>query len=212
MGAAAVVSARNLAFSWPDGLTLWHGLDLDVPAGVSLLEGPEGCGKTTLLKVLAGEISGGSDGLTVSGVSLNADSLRYREQVFRTDPRAAMPDDLNASAWFAALAGRFSGLRLSALPELIEGFALSPHLDKPFYMLSTGSRRKVWLVAALASGAPLTLLDEPFAALDMPSVRFLTDCLAHAADHPTRAWIVAQHEPPPGITLASVIRLPAPGP
>jgi hypothetical protein len=35
---------------------------------------------------------------------------------------------------------------------MVEGFALTPHLDKPVHMLSTGSKRKVWFGAALASG------------------------------------------------------------
>ena len=59
---------------------------------------------------------------------------------------------------------------MAVLQHLIQAFELTPHLEKPLYMLSTGSKRKVWLAAAFASGAAVTLLDQPFAALDKASV------------------------------------------
>jgi ABC-type multidrug transport system ATPase subunit len=77
-------------------------------------------------------------------------------------------------------------------------------------MLSAGSRRKVMVVAALASGAIVTLLDQPFAALDLGSVRIIQEFLQEAAEHPSRAWIVADYEPPNDMPLASVLNLDAP--
>jgi energy-coupling factor transporter ATP-binding protein EcfA2 len=75
-------------------------------------------------------------------------------------------------------------------------------------MLSTGSRRKVWLAAAFACGAPLTLLDEPFAALDQPSIRFVLSLLQAATTDPLRAWVLADYQAPPGLALACVLELP----
>jgi ABC-type nitrate/sulfonate/bicarbonate transport system ATPase subunit len=93
------------------------------------------------------------------------------------------------------------------LGPLIEGFGLQQHLVKPLYMLSTGSRRKVWLSAALAAGAPLTLIDQPFAALDAPSIRFLTEQLHAASQDHSRVWLLADHAPPDGVALAGIIEL-----
>ena len=59
----------------------------------------------------------------------------------------------------------------------------------------------------MASGAALTLLDEPFAALDRASVNFLHEVLADAAHHPNRAFVIADHEAPEGIPLAACIDL-----
>jgi ABC-type cobalamin/Fe3+-siderophores transport system ATPase subunit len=75
------------------------------------------------------------------------------------------------------------------------------------YMLTAGSKRKVWLSAAFAAGTPLTLIDQPFAALDAPSMRFLTELLQDAASHPSRAWVIADYEAPAGVELASIIDL-----
>ena len=75
------------------------------------------------------------------------------------------------------------------------------------YMLSTGSRRKLGLVAAVAGRAQLTLLDGPFAALDSASCRFLVHLLADAAAHRQRAWVLADYEWPAGLDAACRIAL-----
>jgi ABC-type multidrug transport system ATPase subunit len=77
--------------------------------------------------------------------------------------------------------------------DLIEALGLQPHLGKTLSMLSTGSRRKVALVGLLASGAAVTCLDQPFAALDASSVRVVREFLADVADHTTRTWVVADY-------------------
>lgn len=80
-------------------------------------------------------------------------------------------------------------------------------MNKQLYMFSAGSKRKVWLAAAFASGAAVTLLDEPFAALDKASIGFVVELLEDAADHPERAWVIADYEAPGDVRLASVIDL-----
>lgn len=81
--------------------------------------------------------------------------------------------------------------------ELIEALGLHPHLGKTLSMLSTGSRRKVALVGLLASGAAVTCLDQPFAALDASSTRVVREFLADVAEHMTRTWVVADYAADP---------------
>ncbi|MGS5086882.1 ABC transporter ATP-binding protein [Hydrogenophaga sp. A37] len=188
-------------------MTLWTRLSLDIPPGVSLIQGAEGSGKSSLLKLLAGDLSPRQGSLTIGDVSLVAQPQTYRQQVFRTDPRGAALDGFTPSTWFDAMSRRYPDFRLAALPDLVEGFSLNPHLHKSMYMLSTGSQRKVWLCAAFAACTAVTLLDEPFAALDMPSIRFLKQCLQDAAQHPTRAWVLADHEAPEGLAIACTIQV-----
>jgi ABC-type Mn2+/Zn2+ transport system ATPase subunit len=89
----------------------------------------------------------------------------------------------------------------------VAGFALAEHLAKPFHALSTGTRRKVCMAAALASGAPLTLIDDPIAGLDKPSVTYLAQALNSCADQPERAVVVAHHAPLPGVRWAHRVDL-----
>jgi ABC-type multidrug transport system ATPase subunit len=91
--------------------------------------------------------------------------------------------------------------------ELITALQLTPHLDKRLNMLSTGSRRKVGLVAALASGATVTLLDQPFVSLDANSIRVLQEILRDTCQGPDRACLIADYETPAHLTLAAVLQL-----
>ena len=75
------------------------------------------------------------------------------------------------------------------------------------FTLSTGSRRKVALAAALAAGAALTLLDQPYAALDLPSRRCITRCLLDCASQAERIYVMADYEAPEGVPLIQVIDL-----
>ena len=84
---------------------------------------------------------------------------------------------------------------------------LGPHLAKPGTMLSAGTKRKVWLAGAFASGAAVTLLDEPFAALDKASIGFVLELLDDAAAGSARAWVVADYEAPRGVPLAAEVDL-----
>ena len=203
----------NLRFSHP-GRVLWTGLNARIGPGVTLEHGDDGSGKTTLLRLLAGALplQGGQLRLSGSDVAAAIDSAlhpeAWGEQVFWVDPQAEMAESvpaLPARAWLQSLAGRWPRLNVKLLADLTAGLQLDAHLDKAFYMLSTGTRRKVWLAGALASGAAVTLLDQPFAALDRASIQLLLEVLQDAATHPTRAWVLADGVTPPGVALAGLI-------
>jgi ABC-type transport system involved in cytochrome c biogenesis ATPase subunit len=179
-----LLQARDLGFAHP-GHTLFTGLSFSVGPGLTLLRGGDGRGKTTLLRLIAGEIAP-----TAGRIERDAAS------VFFDVPADAAHDAVPVRHWLATRQQRFGGWRADIATELIEGFGLTGHIDKPMFMLSTGSRRKAGLVAAAASQAALTLIDMPYAALDAPSSRLLTRLLADAAVDPARAWVIADHERP----------------
>ena len=205
----AVLQVDDLHFGFAQR-PLFSGFSARVPAGVTLLRGGESTGKTTLLRLFAGELPASQGQLEIHGIGLAGQAQAYRHQVFRTDPRSEALDAISAADWFKALGQTCPGFQHDAVAPLAEALALTPHLAKPLYMLSAGSRRKVWLAAAFASGAALTLLDEPFAALDLASVRVVLGLLreaAQAAPISGRAWVVADYTAPADVPLASVIDL-----
>ncbi|MFO1244575.1 MAG: ABC transporter ATP-binding protein [Ramlibacter sp.] len=186
----SVAHATALRFSWPGQVPLFDALSFALPPGVSWLGGDEGAGKTTLLRLLAGELSPQAGALQVHGT------------VFWVNPRADGCDALTPSQCFERLAQQHPALDRALLADLAAELDLEQHMTKRLDMLSTGSRRKVWLAAAFAAGATLTLLDQPFAALDKPSARFITELLHEAAADPRRGWVVADHVAPAGVPLA----------
>lgn len=201
-----LLQVRQLRFGWP-GQPLFQGLDLDLPAGLSLVTGDDGCGKTSLLRLLAGEWSATSGDIRLHGSGLTPAAPGWREQVFWIDPQTDAHDETPAGDVLHTLLQRYPNASADALAELIEGFDLQPHLTKPLFMLSAGSRRKVWLSGAFAAGTPVTLIDQPFAALDGPAQRFLRELLQDVADHPSRAWLIGDHSAPPDVALASTLQL-----
>lgn len=153
---------------------------IPLQSGLVAVSGEEGTGKTRLLRWLAGESDAQlgqiprPDGLWLDLSLPGQDELTPRE-VWNT-LRQRCP------RWDPALH-----------EDLAQAFRLQPHLGKKLSMLSTGSRRKVALVALLAAGATVTCLDQPFAALDGPSARVVREFLADMADHPSRTWVVADY-------------------
>ena len=205
--AAAVLQVQGLCFAYPQR-ELFAQLGVRLWPGVTLVRGGDGCGKTTLLQLLAGAVAADAGTLQVRDIALHQQPLAYRQQVFWADPRATEFEQTKVRNYFNALPSRYPTFDWPLLGELIEGLALAPHLHKPLYMLSTGSKRKVWLAAAFACGAAVTLVDEPFAALDQVSVAFIRVMLQEAAGHASRAWVVAHYESlGEDIALATVIDL-----
>ena len=202
-----VLSVENLRFAWPGQPPLFDHLTLSLGPGVHLLRGEDGCGKSTALSVLAGAHAAQGGTLRVTGWSPQDNPAAYRQAVFWIAPDTTDFDTVSATDAWAALGTRHPSFNPALVVELADAFGLTAHAHKPLYMLSTGSKRKVWLCAAFAAGAPLTLLDQPFAALDAPSIRLLRELLTEASEHPSRAWLLADHVAPAGIAFGQVIDL-----
>lgn len=166
---------------------------MHAPVGLSLVRGGDGRGKTTLLRLLAGDVAADSGQLQIKGVNLRDAPAQYRQQVVWVDPRSTAFDQITPIDYFASLRASYPGWDATAMPALTEGLSLTEHLHKPMYMLSTGSKRKVWLAAAFASGAALILLDDPCAALDKPSIAFVMQQLRRIAQQQVQACVVAQY-------------------
>ena len=181
---APVLTVRNLGFGHPGEPTLLRGLSFDLRPGVTLVRGDSGSGKTSLLRVLAGEWEG------------TGELARHEhDDPCWFDPRDARFDDLTAEGLMQAVRERHAGLDTSDWRRHLEGFDLAPHLHKPMYALSRGSRQKAALAAALASASPLILLDEPTAGLDSASIRYLAALLADfGADTGQALAMVCSHE------------------
>jgi ABC-type multidrug transport system ATPase subunit len=183
----AVLQAHGLGFGFPKQPALFADWSIGIPPGLTWVGGDESTGKTTLLRLLAGEIPAQSGTLLVNGISIADQAATYRSRVFWVDPRTHAFDALTPQTYWDGLQGQYPAFARELLADLTARFALEPHLEKSLYMLSTGSRRKIFLAAAFASGAALTLLDEPFAALDRASINVVLELLQEAASHRKRA-------------------------
>ena len=194
-----LLSLQGLRFAFPGAISpVFDGFSVALPAGVGLVCGDEGRGKTTLLRLLAGQLAPAAGSMQFAG------RLLQPSQVACMDPRHAERQDQVVQDVLDELVP--PALR-PQLAELLPGLDLLSHLPKPLYQLSTGSRRKVFLAAALAQSAPLTLLDQPFMALDRPSVDFLCACFRAWTHQPDRLLLIADYLPPQDVPLAFTLDL-----
>ena len=163
-------------------LALAHRLrptDFSVEPGERVaLIGPNGSGKTSLLRALAG-IAGTARSLRVSGEELTRHAPARRARLV-----SFLPADRTIH-WAIPV---HDLLRLSPAPPdearleaLIERLQLGHFLDRPANALSTGERARVLVARALAAGARHLLLDEPHANLDPYWVLTLRELLGEEA-------------------------------
>jgi len=121
--APCILQLENLCFQYPQH-PLLDGLSARIGAGVSLVLGGDGRGKTTLMRLLAGELPVQSGSLHIHGVSLKEHPQAYRQQLFWIDPRTSAFDQLTPLQFFAGQRQNHPGFLASDAPRLAA-------LDKP---------------------------------------------------------------------------------
>jgi ATP-binding cassette subfamily F protein uup len=190
----ALLSANEIRLSY-GYQKLLDGVTLAVAAGEKIgMVGRNGCGKTSLLKILSG-VQAADSGEIALRRSLR---IGYLPQEFELDPALSVQENIAAGAADIVEAvrryesGDGSEAELSDLLHLIDhadGWNLdarikatataldAPALDAPTAPLSGGEKRRVALCRALACQPDLLLLDEPTNHLDAESIRWLEDYL-----------------------------------
>jgi ABC-type multidrug transport system ATPase subunit len=201
-----ILQASSLCFSYP-GHTLFTDLSITIRPGITLVRGGDGRGKSTLLRVMAGVLPAQSGQLHIDGIDLQAQAANYKARVVWIDPRSDAFEQLTVQDYLGLQRRSHSNFDDAVLDGMTEGLGLQEHLHKQLFMLSTGSKRKVFLAAAFASNARVTLLDEPFAALDAVSIGFMVAWLQDRQDQFQRAWVIADYVAPVGLPLSQVIDL-----
>lgn len=171
---------EGLTASYRRGEPVLDGLTLDVPEGqvVGLLGG-NGAGKTTLLNWLLGVHTGQAEGtLTVDDARVAVDDpgfARMRYGVFT--------EDASFARWtmdaYLSFVARVYGLPVSAshVDAMVDGFGFDAFRSKRLAQLSTGGRKKFFLIAAFSLRPRLVVLDEPVDGLDFSSTEFLYECI-----------------------------------
>lgn len=203
---APTLHVEDLCFAYPSR-PLFAQWQARFAPGLHMVCGDDGCGKTSLLRLLAADLAPQAGRLQLGRFSPADDLQGYQQQVFRTDPTAQTFDSMAPLAWFDILRSRYPAFDMAQAQMLLQRLFLQEHLHKTGHMLSTGSRRKVWLVAVLASGAALVLIDQPFAALDAPSIRVVTELLQASGDAAQQVIVLADYEAPAGLRLDQTLHL-----
>ena len=165
---------RELTIGYRDRVV---GRDLDValePGEVLALLGPNGGGKTTLLKTLLGILAPKAGEVAIGERTLAAISLRERARLIAYVPQAHVPTFaftvesvvLMGRTAHGSLFSRPSAHDRAVAARALERFGIAHLAARPYTMISGGERQLVLLARALAQEPQFVVLDEPTASLD----------------------------------------------
>jgi ABC-type Mn2+/Zn2+ transport system ATPase subunit len=163
---SSVVAAERLAAGY-GGKVVLEGIDFAAPAGHGLcVLGPNGGGKTTLFRLLVGELEPATGAVRVEGrPAYVAQSERTRLDFPVSALDVALMGTLPGGRWW--LPARRSERR--AAEQALDRVGLEGLSDVRFGELSGGQRQRALLARALVQDAPVLLLDEPLAGVDRAS-------------------------------------------
>ena len=158
---------------------LFSALDLRLAPGQLLhLQGSNGSGKTTLLRALCGLLHPDSGQIRWRGEPIARLSEDYYRDLLYLGHLNGIKGDLTGLENLR-IASRLAGQPASdqAAGKALSRIGLGGFEDLPCRMLSQGQKKRVALARLLLSQAPLWILDEPFAALDVGAVALLDDLI-----------------------------------
>ena len=197
---------QGLHRSFPGGVVALQGVSLSLPLqGYACVMGASGCGKTTLLRVVAGLEAPDRGEVVLAGQRITGLPAERRPVHTLFQGYALFP---HLSAWEnVAFAPRLAGLRGAGLDERVRalladvGLAAGLHERRPAE-LAGGERQRVARARALAGQPAMVLLDEPLAALDRPLRAGLRQLLKATQRRREIGFLHVTHEPEEALALA----------
>lgn len=166
---------------------------LKINKGIYWVQGLNGSGKTTFLRMISGMIPFKGE-ISYNGISLQRDSLLYRRLVSIAEAEPHYPTFMKGRE----LIEFYQGIRKSDIAEikyLIDLFQMDNYLSAPIGSYSSGMTKKLSLLLALTGHPPLILLDEPFATLDNEATLKLPDLIRKYHQEWGCHFIFSSHQP-----------------
>ena len=204
--APAHVTVRGLCKRF-GATTIYHDFDLDIPRGrlVSVF-GPNGCGKSTLINMIAGLIPLDAGEILFDGKPLSQIKFGY---VFQNYREALFP-------WLRSLENIEYPLKLMGVPKaerrvrverLVAHLGVKIDLTKYPYLLSGGQQQLVSIMRALVVEPEILFLDEPFSALDYEMTLFMREQLQRIFMETGTTTVLVSHDLEEAVYLADRVLL-----
>lgn len=172
-----MIRAEEMRFSYSRRKPLFEKLSFSIGSGsITGLFGLNGEGKTTLMKLLAGQLLHQGGDLQVMGQVPKRRERRYLSSLFYLPEHFRFPRNATAKGYFDLLSRFYPTYSESEGRNALRAFGIEE--DRKIAQSSQGEQKKVLLSFALALEVPLLLLDEPTNGLDIPSKSIFRKLLA----------------------------------
>ena len=190
-----LLRARDLAKSY-EGDRVFHGVSLALGSRETLaVVGRSGCGKTTLLKILAGLLPADAGRIELDGADISATPPEQRGMIYLyQDPLLFPHMDVQENLAFGLRIRRRPDAEVrAAVARVLGELDLAAHARKRPDQLSGGQRQRVAFGRALVVEPAVLLLDEPFSALDPETRSSMQQLLRRVAGAHGLASIFVTH-------------------
>ena len=184
-GKTPILLGRNIHKAFRRGggevVRALDGVSLEAGQGtLTALVGPDGAGKTTLIRLAAGLMAADAGGLRVLGLDVAADPQRVQDRIGYMPQKFGLYEDLSVQEnlnLYADLHGVTAEERRERYPRLMAMTALGPFTERLAGRLSGGMKQKLGLACTLVRSPELLLLDEPTVGVDPLSRRELWEIM-----------------------------------
>ena len=167
---------------------LFEHLDLQLHAGDMLqISGPNGSGKTSLLRLLSGLMQPTAGQVLINGQPLSEQRVELARNLLWIGHAAGIKDLLTPVENLSWLCALHRPAESPAIWQALQSVGLRGFEDVPCHTLSAGQQRRVALARLYLDSPPIWILDEPFTALDKQGVAQLE---AHLAEHCERGGMI----------------------
>ncbi|WP_194164345.1 ABC transporter ATP-binding protein [Lacisediminimonas profundi] len=188
---------------WP----LYENFNLDIPKSkIVSVFGPNGCGKSTLINMIAGLVPIDSGEILFDGKSLKETRIGY---VFQNYREALFPwlRTIDNIAYPLKLEGKSNAEINRRMEELVASFDVKFDLNRYPYELSGGQQQTASIMRALAPRPEVLFLDEPFSALDFEMTLFIREKLQEVFMQTGTTMMLVSHDLEEAVYLADQVLL-----
>jgi len=194
----SVVTFAELGHAYRPGTWIFQNYSASVSRGsVFALLGPNGCGKTTLLKILLGALRPAAGRVSTNG------RIGFVPQLFQVSfDYTVLNMVVMGRARHVGLFSQPSRQDESAALEALDRFGLADFAQRPFHSLSGGQRQLVVFARALVAEADILVLDEPTSALDLKNQELILDWIARLPSQQGLTVIFTTHHPHHALAVA----------
>jgi phospholipid/cholesterol/gamma-HCH transport system ATP-binding protein len=211
----AIVEIRDLGYA-VNGRPVFAGLDMDIPRGrITAVMGPSGTGKTTLLRLITGQVAADSGSINVAGTDMRrvrrADLYVLRRRMGMLFQNGALLTDLSVFENVAFPLREHTDLPDRLIRQLVltklQAVGLRGAAELMPAELSGGMSRRVALARAIVMDPEILIYDEPFVGLDPISLGVILRLIRRLNDALGITSIVVSHDVQEISTVADVVFL-----